>query len=31
MCGKIAIDGGKEYLKRIGNDEDYIELSKIEE
>ena len=31
MCGKIAIDGGKEYLKRIGNDEDYIELSEIEE
>lgn len=30
-CGKIAIDGGKEYLKRIGNEEDYIELSEVEE
>lgn len=27
MCGKIAIDGGIEYLKRIGNDE----VSEIEE
>ena len=30
-CGKIAIDGGKEYLKRIGNEQDYIELSEIKE
>ena len=30
-CGKVAIDGGHEYLKRIGNDEDYIELSKVSE
>lgn len=28
-CGRVAIDGGKDYLKRIGNDSDYIELSKI--
>ncbi len=30
-CGKVAIDGGHEYLKRIGNEEDYIELSKMNE
>ena len=30
-CGKVAIIGGKKYLKRIGNEEDYIELSEIEE
>ena len=28
-CGAVAVDGGKEYLKRIGNDEDYEELSII--
>lgn len=26
-CGAVAVDGGKEYLKRIGNDEEYEELS----
>ena len=26
-CGVVAVDGGKEYLKRIGNDEEYEELS----
>lgn len=26
-CGKVAVDGGKDYLKRCGNKEDYIELS----
>ena len=26
-CGTVAVDGGKEYLKRIGNEEDYEELS----
>ena len=26
-CGAVAIDGGKDYLKRIGNENDYIELS----
>lgn len=28
-CGAVAVDGEKEYLKRIGNDEDYEELSII--
>ena len=28
-CGTVAIDGGKDYLKRIGNEEDYEELSTI--
>lgn len=27
-CGAVAIDGGYEYLKRIGNINDYEELSK---
>lgn len=26
-CGSVAVDGEKEYLKRIGNEEDYEELS----
>lgn len=26
-CGTVAIDGGKNYLKRIGNEEDYEEMS----
>lgn len=26
-CGKVSVDGGKGYLKRCGNKEDYIELS----
>ena len=26
-CGAVAIDGGKDYLKRLGNREDYEELS----
>ena len=26
-CGAVAVDGGKEYLKRLGNENDYIELS----
>ena len=30
-CGKVAIDGGRDYLKRIGNEADYIELSEIKE
>ena len=30
-CGKVAIDGGHDYLKRIGNEEDYIELSETNE
>ncbi len=28
-CGAVAVDGGKEYLKRIGNDEEYEELSEL--
>ena len=30
-CGAIAIDGGKQYLKRLGKLEDIEELSVIEE
>ena len=26
-CGAVAVDGGAEYLKRIGNENDYIKLS----
>ena len=26
-CGTVAIDGGKDYLKRISNEEDYEEMS----
>ena len=28
-CGDVAVDGGKDYLKRIGKEEDYIELSNL--
>ena len=28
-CGAVAVDGGKDYLKRIGKEKDYIELSKL--
>ena len=28
-CGVVAVDGGRDYLKRIGNEEDYEELSII--
>lgn len=30
-CGAIAIDGGKDYLKRIDNENDYEELSEIKD
>lgn len=30
-CKSIVIDGGLEYLRRVGNLEDIIELSEIEE
>ena len=30
-CRKVAIDGGHEYLKRIGNEEEYIELCEMNE
>ena len=29
-CGKIAIDGGYNYLKRSGNPNDWEELSRFE-
>ena len=29
-CRAVAVDGGKDYLKRIGNEEDYEELSIID-
>ena len=28
-CGAVAVDGGKNYLKRIGIEEEYEELSII--
>ncbi len=28
-CGAVAVDGDKDYLKRIGKEKDYIELSKL--
>lgn len=28
-CGTGAVDGGKDYLKRIGNEEDYEDISEI--
>ena len=27
--GAVAVDGGKDYLKRIGNEENYEELSEL--
>ena len=30
-CGSIAVDGGLDYIKRIGKEEDIIELSECEE
>ena len=30
QCGAVAVDGGKDYLRRIGNLDDYIELSIFE-
>ena len=29
FCGAVAVDGGKDYLKRIGNEEDYDDISEI--
>ena len=26
-CGAVAVDGGKDYLRRLGYEEDYEELS----
>ena len=30
-CGAVAVDGGKDYLRRCGDRNDWEELSKIEE
>lgn len=30
-CRSCAVDGGREYLKRLGNREDWEELSETEE
>ncbi len=30
-CGAVAVDGGKEYLRRDGNREDYEEMIEYEE
>jgi len=29
-CGTVAVDGGKDYLRRCGNREDWEELSEYE-
>ena len=29
-CGAVAVDGGIDYLRRLGYEEDYEELSEIE-
>lgn len=28
-CGAVVVDGEKDYLKRVGNEEDYVELSTL--
>lgn len=28
-CSAVAVDGGKDYLKKMGNEENYEELSKL--
>lgn len=30
-CGSYAVDGGKEYLRRCGNKEDFEDISECEE
>ena len=30
-CGAVAVDGGKDYLRRTGEEEDWEELSEYEE
>lgn len=30
-CGAVSVDGGLEYLRRCGNEDDYEELSEYEE
>ena len=29
-CGKVSVDGGKDYLKRVGCPENYTDLSEVE-
>ena len=29
-CGAVAVDGGKDYFRRLGYEEDYEELNKVE-
>ncbi len=31
QCGAIAVDGGKEYLKRVGDLDQYFELTQYED
>ena len=31
LCGACAVDGGMEYLRRVGEREDWEELSEFEE
>lgn len=30
-CGAICVDGGKDYLRRVGNPEDRIEMSEVKD
>ena len=30
-CGAVAVDGGHDYLRRVGDEDDYIELSDYKE
>ena len=30
-CGAVAVDGGKDYLRRLGNLDNFEELSKVKE
>lgn len=30
-CRRCAVDGGKEYLRRVGNKDDWTELAEYEE
>lgn len=29
-CGKVAVDGGHDYLRRLGYEEDWVELSQFQ-
>lgn len=30
-CGAVAVDGGQNYLRRVGSQDDFAELSEYEE